>query len=78
MNDNEQAFKGARRCRKTFGSICKNLRQSSLFFTSQAHKALTSPGNEEGDGLAGVQALATDPSVSIADWVHRKNGHHNA
>lgn len=62
-------------CEKIFGSICKNLRQSSLFSKSQAHKALTCPGNEEADGLARVQA--TDPFVSIADWVHRKNGYHN-
>lgn len=46
-----------------------------MFSKSQAHKALTCPGNEEVDGLARVQA--NDPFVSIADWVHRKNGHHN-
>lgn len=66
-------------CGKTFESICKILSEAGLtVFRATAHKALTPPGNQEVDVLPQAQALATDPSVSTADWVHRKNGHHNA
>ena len=45
-----------------------------IVYHVSAPNPLTSPGNQEADGLARVQALATDPSVDIADWVHKKNG----
>lgn len=49
-------------------------------FHVPAHEALTTPsGNAEADAPSfQVQALAKDPAVDTADWVHRKNGHHEA
>lgn len=47
------------------------------FFHILAHKALTLPGNQEAGALAQIWALATDPSVNMADWIRRKNSHHS-
>lgn len=64
---------GVRLCGKTFRCL-----QESKAFLTVFHilaKILTHLGNQEADAVAPVQALATDPSVDTADWMHRKNGH---
>ena len=40
------------------------------------HRAIA-PSNQEADILAQAWTLANDLSVDIADWVHRKRGHHS-
>ena len=42
-------------------------------FHMLVHKTLTHPGNQEDDALAQVQALATNPSIYMADWLNRKS-----
>lgn len=40
-----------------------------------AHKASTPPDKLEADVLAKIQALANEPSVGTAVWVHLKHEH---
>lgn len=62
--------------RGTFGFTCKS---ESILTVSHilAHKPLTPCVNQEADALAQVQTLAIDTLVDIADWLHRKSGHHS-
>lgn len=65
---------GVRMFRGTFRFTCKS---ESILTVSHilAHKPLTPCGNQ--DALAQVRTLAIDTLVDIADWLHRKSGHHS-
>lgn len=47
-------------------------------FHVPAYRVSTPPDNKEADDLAKINTLATDLSVVIAEWVHRRRGHHSA
>lgn len=66
-----------KRCGKIF-VLLQEPEADLTVFQVPAHRVSTPWGNQEVDALANIYALATDWSVDIANWEHRRTGHCSA